>query len=209
MIAGLYRREAGGPSIVASTVVSPACDPVDPLEGARPTWRLGDAGEPEWLAVVALLGDPTAVRVDVVDVQVVTPVQVVEVPDGPPTRALRLVEAVEVVDGTVEDDDEACPDCGATGYADCRPKSNPAGRPLTRWHRRRRLLAQRDHADARRDTGRGEVLLLALVAALVLAVAAGAGSWLAGAVDHLTPCVSSTASGLGATDCPTPTERTP
>lgn len=55
--------------------------------------------------------------------------------DETPTRALRLVEAPAVVEAA------ACPDCGARGLEPCRPKSAPAsGRPLTRWHRRRREL---------------------------------------------------------------------
>lgn len=163
MIRTLYRA-------ATSDVPSPVFDPLDPLEGAVPSWRLGDAGEPEWLEVVALLGDPFAVdgvveptwgetagdahtsaagTTAVGEVSGSSRLDEDEETDGVvvdlPTRALTL-RAVE--DEPLPD---PCPDCHATGLDPCRPKSNPAGRPLTRWHRRRRLLVDR------RDAGRGGV----------------------------------------------------
>lgn len=175
MIRTLYRA-------ASSDVPSPVFDPLDPLEGAVPSWRIGDAGEPEWLTVVALLGDPFAVRVDVevVEVSGSSRLDEVEETDGVvvdlPTRALTL-RAVE--DEPLPD---PCPDCHAAGLDPCRPKSNPAGRPLTRWHRRRRLLLER-------DAGRGGVALLVVIVILVLAVATGVGATLRTAVQDLQrPC---------------------
>ena len=197
MIRTLYRA-------ATSDVASPAFDPLDPLEGALPTWRIGDAGEPEWLAVVALLGDPFAVRVDVEVVEVAEhalgpdvsgssrldeDVEVVD--DAPPTRALTLVQPLDVEPLERDEDEEpstrtdACPDCSAAGLDPCRPKSNPAGRPLTRWHRRRRLLLER-------DAGRAGWALLLVVAALVAGVVFGVDGVLSSAVDGVTvdPCAA-------------------
>ena len=126
---------------------------VDPLTGAVPTWRLDE--EPIYLECVRDLGVPGLA--DPAGPVVVGDVLVDDGPgpgmvrlcycaphpcscehadgndypeDAPPTRALRLAPAVD-----------ACPDCGAAGLDPCRPKGNVTGRPLTRWHRRRRALA--------------------------------------------------------------------
>lgn len=163
MIRTLYRRPD------ASTAPAAAFDPIpatDPLFGAVPSWRFED-DPPGWLETVAELGDPTAVQVDVVVEDLPAPLPVDEVP----TRALVLVRRCycrpnpcscdepdgqtilvdRVLPGDVVDDlqpPEQCPDCSATGLDPCRPKGDPVtGRPLTRWHRRRRALVEH------RDTG--------------------------------------------------------
>lgn len=139
-----YRRPDQG------AVAAPVFDPVDPLTGAVPSWRLDE--EPIYLEVLAALGVPgldepatpaPVIAGDVVDPDDPGGDRVVEDDDeddrprdveGPPTRALRLVESPAPSSGP-------CPDCGAAGSAPCRPKRSPAtGRPLTRWHRRRRAL---------------------------------------------------------------------
>lgn len=177
MIRTLYRR----PDV---DVVSPACDPIDALEGARPTWRMAVEDDPAWQETIAALGfDPTAAVVDVEVVDeplidetcrctIVAP-RALHEPDAweqaddcpvhplvePPTRALQLVPALDPDDEVVVVE---CPDCGATGTDPCRPKSNPAtGRPLTRQHRRRRELLER-------EAGRAVEWLLLLVVVLVV-----------------------------------------
>ena len=194
MIRTVYRRPD------ASTTPGDAfvgVDPLDPLTGAVPTWRLDE--EPLYLECVRDLGVPglddpvhVDVEVEVVEVGMSDPSQVeddVEVDDAPPTPALRLVESV------VEDEPAACPDCSATGLDPCRPKRNPAGSPLPRWHTRRRRLLER-------DAGRGGVLLLVLVVLVVLAVAGGAGAVLRsaveGVVDGVPACSTTSSGGLGA-----------
>jgi len=229
VIAGLYRRP-GASTTPAAVFVE--VDPLDPLTGAVPTWRIDE--EPLYLECVRDLGVPgrveVPVEVEVVEVSessrldedvacrctIVSPrtlhepdawEQAEDCPvhplDDVPTRALVLVQPLEVAfDGavrvrSVEDEPVTtpCPDCSAAGLDPCRPKSNPAGRPLTRWHRRRRLLE--------RDAGstRGDLVLLVLVVVVVLAVAGGVGRFLSGVVEDVVPCVAATASGLGATEC--------
>lgn len=162
-------------------------DPLDPLTGAVPTWRLDE--DPLYLECVRDL----PVEVEVVEVsgssRLDDEVDEVLVDVDPPTRALQLVPPVDDVEHVVVE----CPDCGATGPDPCRPKSNPAtGKPLTRQHRRRRELTEQ------REAGRGDVLLLLAVVALVLAVVGGVGALLAvgaGQVQRQVSCVVPTASG--------------
>ncbi len=152
MIRTLYRRPGASTSPAAAFVEVEA---TDPLFGAVPSWRFED-DPPGWLKTVADLGDPTAVQVDVVVV------------DAPATAALQLVPAVDVeVDDDVSESSrlDACPDCSAAGLDPCRPKGDPvAGRPLTRWHRRRRALVEH------RDTGSAAGAVVGTAAALILLV---------------------------------------
>lgn len=157
MIRTLYRRPDAPTTPAAAFEPLPA---TDPLFGAVPTWRL-EADPPAWRETIAALGDPTAVRVDVVVV------------DAPPTAALQLVPPVDDDVVEVEDDVELeCPDCHVRGNVlPCRPKGDPVdGRPLTRWHRRRRALVEH------RDTGSAAswtvVRMAALIVLVVLAVLA-------------------------------------
>ena len=157
MIRTLYRRPDAPTTPAAAFEPLPA---TDPLFGAVPTWRL-EEDPPGWRETIAALGDPTAVRVDVVVV------------DAPPTAALQLVPPVDDDVVEVEDDVELeCPDCHVRGNVlPCRPKGDPVdGRPLTRWHRRRRALVEH------RDTGSAAswtvVRMAALIVLVVLAVLA-------------------------------------
>lgn len=185
----------------APDVPAPLFDPaatllVDPLTGVVPTWRLDE--EPIYLEVIRDLGVPgladPAGPVVVGDLLTSSgdehPIGVVDEPsdpvenhatpdDAPPTRALRLAPAPAV---------DECPDCGALDPEPCRPKSDPVhGRPLTRQHRRRRAHVQRDQGARikRSEGGRADFVLVLLVLLLVVTVATGVGTFLAGAVDSV------------------------
>lgn len=207
MIRTLYRRPDAPTTPAAAFEPLPA---TDPLFGAVPTWRL-EEDPPGWLETIADLGDPTAVRVDVVVVD-----------DAPPTAALQLVpreEALQRLRGLAEEgfidpgDVEPlqlvedvvvleCPDCHVRGNVlPCRPKGDPVdGRPLTRWHRRRRALVEH------RDTGSAASwTLFRIAAAAVLVVLAVLAFGQAGGGDERgilvpssrvpSPCPAGTAPG--------------
>jgi len=186
MIRTLYRRGAAAP---AAPMFDPDAtnDPesVDDLSGAEPTWR-PDVEALFWELVRDLDRLPAAYVAGVLDVDEALVVgrageaehalapdvsdcsrldvdgeQLEALVDDVPTVALRILPtvALPVIDY------DACPDCGATGVQPCRPKSNPAGHALTRWHRRRRLL---EHRDA--GFSAVEFLVVSVLAGLVMAL---------------------------------------
>lgn len=165
MIRTLYRRPDASTTPAAAFREVPA---TDPLEGAVPTWRIAVEDDPAWQATVeALRFDPTAVEVVVEVVDVSDSSRLDDEVDAP-TRALQLVPALDPDDEVVV---VGCPDCGATGTDPCLPKSNPAGKPLTRQHRRRRELLEREAGGAVEW-----LLLLVVVLVLVGAVVGTVGS---------------------------------